>query len=130
VWYHCLFLQFNKPQFDSSLIHSFIPFARAEFDDSLPFSGASSIPLCYILFPATLPHHLFFHPLSPHLAIYFLLYLILRQFNSVTALTQPQPEEINCPQVYASSIRKQWVTASQCSVLWLLLYQKYGHTYK
>jgi hypothetical protein len=56
-------------------LHSFIPVACAEFDDSLPFSGASSIPLCYVLFPATLPHQLFFHPLSPHLSIYFLVYL-------------------------------------------------------
>ena len=29
--------------------NSFIPLAGAEFDDSLPFSGASSIPLCYVL---------------------------------------------------------------------------------
>ena len=56
-------------------IHSFIPLACAECDDSLPFSGASSIPLCYALFPATLLHQLFFHPLSSHLAIYFLVYL-------------------------------------------------------
>ena len=38
-----------------------IPLARAECDDSLPFSGTSSIPLCYVLFPATLLHQLFFH---------------------------------------------------------------------
>ena len=37
-------------------IHLFIPLACAECDDSLLFSGASSIPLCYILFPATLLH--------------------------------------------------------------------------
>src|SRR5215469_4978726 len=58
-----------------SLSHSFIPLACAEFDDSLPFSGASSIPLYHALFPATLLHQLFFHPLSPRLAIYFLAYL-------------------------------------------------------
>ena len=58
-----------------SFIHSFIPLACAESCDSLPFSGASSIPLRYVLFPATLLHQLFFHPLSPHLAIYFLVYL-------------------------------------------------------
>ena len=46
--------------------------ACAEFDDCLPFSGASSIPLYHVLFPATLLHRLFFHPLSPCLAIYFL----------------------------------------------------------
>ena len=61
-------------------MHSFIPLACAEFDDSLPFSGASSIPLCYVLFPATLPHQLFFHPLSPYLAIYFLVYLSILLF--------------------------------------------------
>ena len=55
--------------------HSFIPLACAEYDDSLLFSGASSIPLCYVLFPATLLHQLFVHPLSPHLAIYFLVCL-------------------------------------------------------
>ena len=59
---------------------SFIPLARAECDDSLPFSGASSIPLCYVLFPATLLHQLFFHPLSPHLAIYFMVYLSVLLF--------------------------------------------------
>ena len=66
-------------------MHSFTPLARAERDDSLPFSGASSIPLCYVLFPATLLHQLFFHPLSPHLAIYFLVYLSISLFpNSYT----------------------------------------------
>ena len=50
------------------LINSFIPLACAECDDSLPFSGACSIPVCYVLFPATLLHQLFFHPPSLHLA--------------------------------------------------------------
>jgi len=61
-------------------IHSFIPLACAECNDSLPFSWASSIPLCYLLFPATLFHQLFFHPPSPHLAIYFLVYLSILLF--------------------------------------------------
>jgi len=60
--------------------HSFIPLACAEFDNSVPLSGASSIPLCYVLFPATLLHQLFFHPLSPHLAIYFFVYLSILLF--------------------------------------------------
>ena len=38
-----------------SMSYSFIPLACAECADSLPFSGDSSIPLCYVLFPATLP---------------------------------------------------------------------------
>jgi hypothetical protein len=59
---------------------SFIPLACAEWDDSLPFSGASSIPLCYILFPATLLHQLFFHPTSLPLAIYFLVYRVDSKF--------------------------------------------------
>ena len=71
-----------------SFIHSFIPLARAECNDSLPFSGASSIPLCYVVFPATLPHQLFFHPLSPHLAICFLVYLSILLFpNSYIILS-------------------------------------------
>jgi len=37
---------------------SFIPLACAECDDSLPLSEASSIPLCYVLYPATLLHQL------------------------------------------------------------------------
>ena len=53
-------------------IHSFIHMACTEFNDSLPFSGASSIPLYHVLFPATVLHRLFFYPLSPRLAIYFL----------------------------------------------------------
>ena len=64
----------------SSFIHSFIPLACAEFDDSLPLSGASSFPLCYVLYPATLLHQLFFHPRSPYLAIYFLVYLSILLF--------------------------------------------------
>ena len=60
--------------------HSFIRLACAECDHSLPFSRASAISLCYVLFPATLLHQLFFHPLSPHLAIYFLVYLSISSF--------------------------------------------------
>ena len=59
----------------SNSIYSFIPLACAECNDSLLFSGASSIPACYIIFPATLLHQLFFHPPSLHLPIYFLVYL-------------------------------------------------------
>ena len=63
--------------------NSFIPLAGAEFDDSLPFSGASSIPLCYVLFPATLPHQLLFHPLSSHLVIYFFICLSILLFPNL-----------------------------------------------
>ena len=56
--------------------HSFTPLACAECNDSSSFSGASSIPLHYVLFPATPRHQLFFHPLSPHLAINFLVFLL------------------------------------------------------
>jgi len=45
-----------KTTFIHSFINSFIPLTCAECDDSLPFSGASSIPLCYVPFPATLLH--------------------------------------------------------------------------
>ena len=63
-----------------SFIHSFIPLACAKCDDSLPFSGASSIPLCYIPFSSTLFHPLIFHAPSLHLAIYFLVYRIYNTF--------------------------------------------------
>ena len=62
----------KKPK---EFIHSSIPLACAEFDDSLPFSGASSIPLCYIPFPFTLFHQLVLHAPSLHLSIYFLVFL-------------------------------------------------------
>ena len=58
-----------------SFIHSFTPLTCAECDHSLPFSGTSSIPLCYIPIPSILFHQLVFHPPSLHLAIYFLVYL-------------------------------------------------------
>ena len=58
-----------------SFIYSFIPLARAECDDSLLFSGTSSIPVCYIPFPSTLFHQLVFLPPSLHLAINFLVCL-------------------------------------------------------
>jgi len=64
----------------SLLIHSVIPLACAECDESLPFSGASSIPLCYVLLPATLLHQLFFHPPSLHRTIYCLVYLSILLF--------------------------------------------------
>ena len=65
-----------------SIIHSFIHSTEmcAECDDSLLFSGASSIPLCYIPFPSTLFHQLVFHPPSLHLAIYFLVNLVASKF--------------------------------------------------
>jgi hypothetical protein len=59
---------------------TFIHSACAECHDSLPFSEASSIPLCYILFNVTLLHQLFFHPPSLNLAIYFLVYLLILLF--------------------------------------------------
>jgi len=49
------FLNIITVLYIDSFIHSFIPLACAEFDDSMPFSGATSIPLCYVLFPTTLP---------------------------------------------------------------------------
>src|SRR5215510_7208609 len=54
-----------------------IPLPCAECDNSSLFSVASSIPLCYILFPATFLHQLFLHPPLLHLAIYFLVYLLV-----------------------------------------------------
>ena len=59
----------------------------AECNNSLMFSGAFSIPLCYIPFPLILFHQLVFHPPSLHHAIYFLVYLsALLLPNSYTIL--------------------------------------------
>ena len=53
------------------LCYSFIPLASAECDDSLPFSGASSIPLCYVVF---LPHFSTNHSsILAHLILPFIL---------------------------------------------------------
>ena len=54
--------------------------ACTECSDSLPFSGASSIPPCRTLFPATPLRRPFFHPPSLHPAIYFLVYLLVLLF--------------------------------------------------
>jgi len=90
AYHHVFFVQFtlvenntfdcgiklvSEYSFIHSFIHSFILLACAECDDSLPFSGASSIPLCYIPIPSTLFHQLVFHPPSLHLTLYFLVYL-------------------------------------------------------
>ena len=55
----------------NSFIHSL---ACAECDDSLLFSGASSILLCCVLLPSTQFPQLVFHHSSLRLAIYFLAY--------------------------------------------------------
>ena len=83
--FHFLFLLIHS--FIHSFIHSSIPLACAECDNSLPFSGASSIPLCYTPFSSTLFHQLVFQPPSFHLAIYFLVYLSASLFpNSYKVL--------------------------------------------
>jgi len=82
----------NKSKHESIIhfhVHSFIPLACAECDDSLPFSGTSSIPLCYVLYPATLPHQLFFHSsLTPscHLFLDLPLNLVVPKFIYNTLL--------------------------------------------
>ena len=83
---HLNFLYGYKVNPQPSVMNSFIRLACAEFDDSLPFSGASSLPLYQVLFPATLLHRLFFHHLSPRLAIYFLAYLSILFPNSYLIL--------------------------------------------
>ena len=68
--------------------NSFIPLACSQCDDSLPFSEASSIPLCYVLFPFTLLHQLLFHPLtsSCHLFLGLPLNLVVPKFIYNTPL--------------------------------------------
>ena len=65
----CCYLQ------TQSINQSINPLACTECGDSLPFSGASSIPPCHTLFPATPLRRPFFHPPSLHPAICFLVLL-------------------------------------------------------
>ena len=65
------------------ITHSFVPLACAVCDDSLPFWGSSSIPLCYVAFLSTLFHQLAFHPPSLHLAICFFVYLSASLFPNL-----------------------------------------------
>ena len=70
-----------------SINQSINPLACTECGDSVPFSGASSIPPCHTLFPATPLRRPFFHPPSLHPAIYFLVYLLVLLFpDSCTIL--------------------------------------------
>ena len=93
-------------------ISSFIPLACAECDNSLPFSGASAIHLCYVLFPATFLHQLFVHSLSPYLAIYFLVYLSILLFpNSYI----PNLRNFRPPRILRTLIFKGWFWIYFCS---------------
>ena len=72
---------------NQSINQSINPLACTGCGDSLPFSGASSIPPCHTLFPATPLRRPFFHPPSLHPAICFLVYLLVLLFpNSYTIL--------------------------------------------
>ena len=61
----------------TTINQSIIPLACKECGDSLPFSGASSIPPCHTLFPTTPLRRPFFNPPLLHPAIYFLVYLLV-----------------------------------------------------
>ena len=75
-------VQWKHPRSSHSFIHSFIPLACAKCDNSLLFLGASSIPLCYVLFPATLLHQRFVRPLSPICYSVYLVIVIFIKYNS------------------------------------------------
>jgi hypothetical protein len=82
------FLQWSSMELHNlPFIHLFIPLVCEKCDDSLSFTGTSSISLCCILFPAILLHKIFFYLSSLHLAIYFLVYfLVLLITNSYKIL--------------------------------------------
>ena len=64
--------------FTHSYIHSFHWHVQNEM---IPCPSQELLPfLCYVLFLATLLLQLFIHPLSLHLAIYFLVYLSILLF--------------------------------------------------
>ena len=84
------------------------PLACTECGDSLPFSGASSIPPCHTLSPVTPVRRPFFHPPSLHPAIYFLVYLLVLLFpDSYTILFWesyflPFPVHVQTNVIYAA----------------------------
>src|SRR5215475_2989075 len=82
------FLAILSSFFHSSLLYTFSCHTSPPTDNSLPFSAASSIPLCYILFPATLLHQLTIpccsQQLLPFLSvIYFFLPLFSTNYSSI-----------------------------------------------
>ena len=64
---HLLINEVQKLHDCKCLFHSFIPLACAECGDSLPFSGASSIPLCYVHFLP--PFSTIYCSILPHLIL-------------------------------------------------------------
>jgi len=95
--------------------YSFIPLACAECNDSLLFSGASSISICCVLFPATHLHQLFFHPLSPHLAIYFLVYLSILLFPNPRIILFWEFKNVHDHQIQLHT-KYSWTSNTQSSV--------------
>jgi hypothetical protein len=86
LWMQAVGTFCNKPPVFWN-VTPFIRLACAECDNSLQFSGASSMPVRCVLFPATFLHQLLFHHLSPYLAIYFLVYISVLLFpNSYITL--------------------------------------------
>ena len=62
------------------LMYFFLPPFSTNYSSILSHLILPSISWSNVLFPATLLHQLFFHPLSPHLAIYFLVCLSIFLF--------------------------------------------------
>jgi hypothetical protein len=91
-----------------------IPLACAECDNSLPFSGASSIPPCHILLTATLLHQLF--STLPHFILLSTLwstYLVLLFPNSYTILVRefyflPLSVHVQTNTIYVALLSLLW----------------------
>ena len=116
VKFFCAISKVTVHQPFNAFDYSFIPLAWAECDDSMPFSWASSIPLCNVLFPATLLHQLFLHFLSPHIAIYFLVYLSI--------LLLPNSHKIPFSEILFSSILCK--CPNQCTLCNLIVFIMVG----
>ena len=97
-------------------IHSFIPLACAECNNSLPFSGASSISLCYIPFPPTsLPSSL---TLSCHLFLGLPLSLVISKF-----IYNKNKYELNCVYCNITLARNRvpWWWSDKIETCWSVL---------
>jgi hypothetical protein len=105
--------------------------ACKESEDSLPFSGDSSIPLCCITFPATLLHQLFFPTPLLHLAIYFLVYLLVLLIpNSYTILVWefyflPFSVHVQTNVIYVALLFLLWQVFKNCINLYIYIFIYY-----
>ena len=124
LYFSCTLLSISVDSYVTDRTHThfvypFIPSACTECNNSLLFSGASSIPLCYIPFPSTFFHQLVFHPPSLHLTIYFLVYLSALFPNSyIRRYFKKYPHFFFCRVLVSVRLLKLGSTVHHILIVW------------